>query len=196
MVQGVKSSEDLLHSRDLDFVSQELLHLAGPGQLLLDLLGARQVVVDGGRLDGQTPLHHQPGVPLGLGGILVRVVAAPHVDHAHLATVYHQSLVLHRASSHRPPRTQPPYLGQISSATNVCQSLPDHEDLRTLSPDLELVELLVADVVGDVLHQEEDDGLWPPVEPPGLHQGPGQALQGVVVRDLKGERSETFRPPT
>ena len=100
VVQGVQSSEDLLHSRDLEVVAQELLHLPGPGQLLLDLLGAGQVVVDGGRLHGQTPLHHQPGVPLCLGGILVRVVAAPHVDHTNLATVYHQSLVLHRQSSH------------------------------------------------------------------------------------------------
>ena len=94
MVQGVQSSEDLLHSRDLEVVSQELLHLPGPGQLLLDLLGAGQVVVDGGRLDSDTPLHHQPSIPLSLGGVLVRVVEAPHVDHSHLAAVDHQAKVL------------------------------------------------------------------------------------------------------
>ena len=189
MVQRIQSSEDLLHSRDLDVVSQELLHLPGPSQLLLDLLGAGQVVVDGGRLDGQTALHHEASVPLCLGGILVRVVAAPHVDHADLALVYHQSLVLHRLESSGASHLPPPYLGQISSLTKICQSLPDHEHLRALPPDLELVELLITDVVGDVLHQEEDDGLRLTVELPGLHQGPSQALQGVVMWELDGNKS-------
>ena len=102
VVQGVEPSEDLLHSRDLQVVAQELLHLTCPGQLLLHLLGAGQVVVNGGRLHGQTPLHHQAGVPLCLGGILVWMVAAPHVDHAHLAPVYHQSSVLHSLRSDGP----------------------------------------------------------------------------------------------
>ena len=195
MVQGVQSSEDLLHSRDLQVVAQELLHLPGPGQLLLDLLGAGQVVVDGGRLDGQTALHHEASVPLCLGGILVRVVAAPHVDHADLVVVDHQSLVLHRLESGGAPQQPPPYLGQISSLSKICQSLPDHEHLRALPPDLELVELLITDVVGDVLHQEEDDGLRLTVEPPGLHQGPSQALQSVVIWDLEGNKCEIF-PPT
>ena len=140
MVQGVQSSEDLLHSRDLEVVSQELLHLPGPGQLLLDLLGAGQVVVDGGRLDGQAPLHHQPGVPLSLAGILDRKLSAPHVDHPNLNTVYQQPLVL----------------CQRSSASQVRQSSPNDEHLRALRPDLELVEPLVADVVGDVLNKKQD----------------------------------------
>ena len=41
------------------------------------LLGAGQVVVYGGGLDGDAALHHQPGPPLPLTGVLVRVVTAP-----------------------------------------------------------------------------------------------------------------------
>ena len=41
------------------------------------LLGAGQVVVYGGGLDGDAALHHQPGPPLPLTGVLVRVVTTP-----------------------------------------------------------------------------------------------------------------------
>ena len=42
-----------------------------------DLLGAGQVVVYGGGLDGDAALHHQPGPPLPLTGVLVWVVTTP-----------------------------------------------------------------------------------------------------------------------
>ena len=70
----------LYHINDIhdgNLVSQEPLNLAWLGELLLDLLGAGQVVMYGGGLDGSAPLHHQPGRPLALTGVLVRVITAP-----------------------------------------------------------------------------------------------------------------------
>ena len=51
--------------------------------LTLHLLGAGQVVVYGGGLDGDAPLQHQPGLPLPLTGVLVRVVTTPSQDMLH-----------------------------------------------------------------------------------------------------------------
>ena len=45
--------------------------------MMCDLLGAGQVVVYGGGLDGNAALHHQSGLPLPLTGVLVRVVTTP-----------------------------------------------------------------------------------------------------------------------
>jgi hypothetical protein len=69
---------------------------------------------------------------------------------------------------------------RISNSWNLCR---DGEGQDGDGGDL----LLVADVVGDVLDDEKDGGLRPSVDPPGLQQPPGQALQRLVVRDLGGE---------
>ena len=46
----------------------------------------------------------------------------------------------------------PTNLCQFSPFANVGQCLPHHKDFRTLLPDLEFVEFLVANVVSHILH--------------------------------------------
>ena len=47
---------------------------------------------------------------------------------------------------------------QSACVGDLCEGLADDEDVWVLATDLELVELLVADVVGHVLHNEPDHG--------------------------------------
>merc|ERR550519_982660 len=83
-VKTVKSCEDVPDCfYQLWLVSKELFKLAWFCQLLLNLLGAGEVVVDAWRLQSQRPLHHQTRVPLPPRGILVRMVATTHVNHPH-----------------------------------------------------------------------------------------------------------------
>ena len=96
-----------------------------------------------------------PGIPLQFCWILVWMVAAPHVDNTHLQPVNHQPFVI----------------GKTTALSNVCQGATDDKHVRTLPPDFELVELLVAHVVGNVLDQEHDDGLGSGVELPRGNHG-------------------------
>merc|ERR1719222_816275 len=85
-VKTVKSCEDVPDCfYQLWLVSKELFELARFCQLLLNLLGAGEVIVDAWRLQSQRPLHHQTCIPLPLGRILVRMVATTHVNHPNLS---------------------------------------------------------------------------------------------------------------
>lgn len=80
----------------------------------------------------------------------------------------------------------------MTSVADFRQCFPNHEGLWALPPDLKLVKLLVADVVCDVLHEDEDDGLGRVVEPPGGDQRAGQPLQRLILRDLGGEERTNY----
>lgn len=81
------------HSGGLGCVGQEALHLSVPCQDLLHLLCSRQVVADGGALDGQAALQHEARVPVAVIGVVIGRVAGTKVEHRHLfATWQHQRL--------------------------------------------------------------------------------------------------------
>merc|ERR1719432_18073 len=160
-VKTVKSCEDVSDCfYQLWFVSKELFKLARFCQLLLDLLGPGKVIVDARRLESQRPLHHQTRIPLPLSGILVRMIATAHVNHPHLSLSHPQPFLL----------TQSGILGHLG------QGFPDDKHFRTLLSNLKLMKLLVADVVCDVLDEEQDCSLWSVVNSPRLHHGSCQAL--------------------
>ena len=94
LIERVEPSKDILDRLYLLLVLEKFFNETLLGQLLLDLLCPSEVVVDGGRLDRLGQLHHEPGVPLELGWVLVRVVATAHVNYTYLVAVNNQPLVL------------------------------------------------------------------------------------------------------
>lgn len=60
----------------------------------------------------------------------------------------------------------------------------DHLHFRRQATDLELVEPLIANVEGDILDDEHDDGLGLGSHPPGLDHATGQTAQGLILGHL------------
>ena len=75
--------------------------------------------------------------------------------------------------------------GEAGDVRQLGQGLPHNKHLGTHFSDLELVELLIANVVGDVLNQEEDDGFWNIVMLPSLDKSSGKTFKSIVLRNLK-----------
>ena len=74
---------------------------------------------------------------------LIGRVSATKVDHGHLDSIHKQL---------------PRFLIERSALGHLGQGLAEDEHVGVLFPDLKLVKFLVADVVGDVLNDEEDGG--------------------------------------
>eukprot|EP00964_Phaeocystis_antarctica_P136024 scaffold100418_cov54-Phaeocystis_antarctica.AAC.2 len=141
LVEAMQPGEAAGEHRRLLWVDEARQHRRRR-QHLLHLLGAREVLPDGGALDREGALDEQARGPLGLSGVVVRGVTRAEVGHAHLVSPQAQRLgvtvelplplhLLERSAAQRHAVRRPQLMLETTLVDDVALvRLHDHEDHR------------------------------------------------------------------